>query len=136
MMGIQSYKPTIPVCTVHSMTGKVKDENDKDDGAQLKNDKDDGNEYKVEKSQEKAKMTMYNDSNWNEVNEIENRELEVKYTRKHNQSQLQRAIEKVKRGANEYLRDLFTDVDPAGNYTNYVPHLNRLKITPQLVHNL
>ena len=82
------------------MTGKVKDENDKDDGAQLKNDKDDGNEYKVEKSQEKAKMTMYNDSDWNEVNGIENRELEVKYARKHNQSQLQRAIEKVKRGAN------------------------------------
>ena len=67
---------------------------------------------------------------------FKNRELEVKYARKHNQQQLQRAIEKVKRGTNIYIRDLFTDIDPAGNYTNYVPHLNKLKITPQLVHIL
>ena len=31
---------------------------------------------------------------------------------------------------------MFTDIDPAGNYINYIPHLNKLKITPQLVHIL
>ena len=59
--------------------------------------------------------------------------MEVKYARQHNQYQLQQAIEKVKQGANIYIRDLFTDIDPAGDYTNHIPYLTKLKITPHLV---
>ena len=48
-------------------------------------------------------MTSYSDSDWAESNLLENRELEIKYARQHNQHQLQRAIEKVKQGANWYI---------------------------------
>ena len=113
-----------------SSNSKVKVEDSEEEGVHKKDDNDDSDDYKMDSVQKGAKMTMYSDANWSNETLFKNRELEVKYARKHNQHQLQWAIEKVKRGTNQYLRDLFTYIDPAGNYTNYVPHLNKLKFTP------
>ena len=69
-------------------------------------------EENMEDVQNIVKLTSYNDSDWREQTLLKNRELEVKYARQHNQHQLQRAIKTVKQGANWYIRDLFTDIDP------------------------
>ena len=78
-------------------------------------------------------MTDYTDNDWKEDNLFLNRELEVKCSRKHNQHQPQKATEKVKQSTNMYIRNLFIDIGPFGNYTNHMPYLTKLKITPQLV---
>ena len=83
-----------------------------------------------------ARLQCYTDSDWKEVTLLKNKELEVKCARKHNQLQLQRAIEQVKNSTNDYIRNLFLDIDPAGNYTNHIPHLIKLKITLQIVNIL